>query len=480
MTVTTTEGTKPLTVYNDTPAKWLIYPAIIFMVLGMTFGNFVAWNGFTFPDYFAGEYIHFGRIRPVHVSHVTMLWLLSVDIGLFFYFVPRLCGRPLYSSTLAYAAIALWWPSLIIGIYSFPFGTNFGWEYAELPLWVGWFPAKFIFTLAFVLVAINLFLTIAYRRFEKMYVSLWYVMGTLIWTTFTWIVGSYAVLYVSEGISRVNVNFFYVHNLVGLIFTPMGLATAYYALPKLSGIPIYSHKLSMIGFWTIAFVYSWIGAHHIIHGPMSQWLQTTAIVFSLWLFIPVWTVVANLFSTLTASWEQYNRSPALRFLMMGVIFYLITCVQGPLMALRNINEITSKTDWVIGHSHISLFATFTFFAIAGIYQALPQLTGKPLWSERLASWHFSLSLFGSFPFIFSLWMGGFLQGMMWAEWANGTTYAQFHNNLTEFPFLNTVAAMQPWWLLRGLGGLIILAANIIFAVNVFNTVMLPARKEVEA
>lgn len=473
MTSSVTERTQ----YDDGPAKWLIYPSILFMVVGMIFGNFIAFNGFTFPDYFAGEYIHFGRVRPVHVSHVTLLWLLSCDIGLFYYFVPRLCGVRIWSSKLAYFSIALWWPSLIIGIYSLPFGTNFGWEYAELPMWVGWFPPKFLFTIAFVTTAFNLFMTIFNRRFEKMYVSLWYVMGTLIWTTFTWLVGSYGILFAAEGISRVNVSFFYVHNLVGLIFTPMGLAAAYYALPKLSGLPIYSHRLSMIGFWTIAFVYSWIGAHHIIHGPVSQWLQTVSIIFSLWLFIPVWTVVANLFSTLTANWEQYNRSAPLRFLMMGVIFYLITCVQGPLMALRNVNEITSKTDWVIGHSHISLFATFTFFAIAGVYQALPALTGKPLWSDRLANWHFGLSLFGSFPFIFSLWLGGFLQGIMWSEWANGNTYAQFHNNLTAFPFLDTIAAMQPWWLLRGLGGMTILFANMLFAVNVFNTILLPVRQE---
>ena len=470
----------PQTVYDDGPAKWLIYPSIIFMVIGMTLGTFIAFNTFTFPDYFAGEYVHFGVVRPVHVSTVTLLWLLSVDIGLFLYFVPRLCGVRLWSTKLAYFSIALWWIALVPGVFSFPLGTNFGWEYAELPMWLGWFPTKTVFAVAFVLISIDLYMTIFYRRFEKMYVSLWYVMGTLLWTTFTYLVGSYAVLYVSEGISRVNVSFFYVHNLVGLIFTPMGLATAYYALPKLSGLPIYSHRLSMIGFWTIAFVYSWIGAHHIIHGPVSQWLQTTSIVFSLWLFIPVWTVVANLFSTLTANWEQYNRSPPLRFLMMGVIFYLITCVQGPLMALRNINEITSKTDWVIGHSHISLYATFTFFAIAGVYQALPQLTGKPLWSTRLASWHFGLNLLGSFPFIFSLWVGGFLQGMMWSEWANGSTYAQFHNNLTSFPFLNTIAEMQPWWLMRAVGGLLVLFANLLFVVNVFNTVLLPVREEAEA
>lgn len=466
--------------FDDTAARWLIYPAILFMVIGMTFGVYIAFNGFFIPDYFSGEYATFGRVRPVHVGHVTLLWLLSCDIGLFFYFVPRLCGVPLWNQPLAKATVILWWSALIIGTYSLPFGTNTGWEYAELPYWVGFLPTKFMFTAAFVSAAFILYMTIAKRVFKKMYVSLWYVMGTLFWTTFTWIVGAYVVNWVPGGISRVNVNFFYVHNLVGLIFTPMGLATAYYALPKLSGVPIYSHRLSMVGFWSIAFVYSWVGAHHIIHGPMSQWLQSTAIVFSIWLFIPVWTVVLNLFATLSGHWDKYEKSPALRFLMMGNIFYLITCVQGPLMALRNVNEITSKTDWVIGHSHVSLYATFTFFAIAGIYQALPALTGKRLWSEKLAVWHFRLNLLGSFPFIFSLWVGGFLQGMMWSNWANGSTYAEYHYNLTQFTFIQTIEEMQVWWLLRLLGGIIVLAANLLFAVNVFNTIMLPERTQEEA
>ena len=53
------------------------------------------------------------------------------------------------------------------------------------------------------------------------------------------------------------------------------------------------------------------------------------------------------------------------------------------MALRNVNEITSKTDWIIGHSHISLYATFTFFAIAGLYQAIPVMAKKPLMVDQI-------------------------------------------------------------------------------------------------
>jgi cytochrome c oxidase cbb3-type subunit 1 len=465
--------------YNDLPVKLMIFPAMIFMILGMAIGVFLSFNTFIFSDYFSGEYVHFGKLRPIHVGSVAILWLYSVGVGFFYYFVPRLCGIVLWSSRLAYWSVGLWWFSLVIGIYSYPWGTNFGWEYAELPDWVWWIPVKPLFVVAWVLAGINIFMTIAKRKYEKMYVTLWYTMGTLIWGTFTYIVGSYAVNWVPPGISRVNVSFFYVHNLVGLIFTPMGLAAAYYFLPKLANTPIHSHRLSMIGFWSIAFVYGWIGAHHMIHGPISQWLQTVSIIFSIWLFIPVWTVVHNLFSTLMVQWREYTQSAPIRFIMMGTLFYLITCVQGPLMALRNVNEITSKTDWIIGHSHVSLYATFTFFAFAGIYQCVPVIMQKPLWSTRLADWHFSLNIFGSLPFLLSLWIGGYYQGWLWSRWADGSTYAEFHNNLSVLPFLQTIEDMHFWWILRAIGGTIILFGNTLFLVNIFNTVVLPSREPEE-
>ena len=92
------------------------------MILGMTVGVYMAFNTFLFPDYFSGEYVHFGRVRPVHVGSVTLLWLLSADVGLIYYFVPRLCGVSLWSPRLAYVSVALWW-----------FSVNFGCLF--VPLW---------------------------------------------------------------------------------------------------------------------------------------------------------------------------------------------------------------------------------------------------------------------------------------------------------------------------------------------------------
>jgi cytochrome c oxidase cbb3-type subunit 1 len=467
--------------HNDSAVKQMILPAIIFMVIGMSVGVFISFNGFVFPDYFKGEYIHFGRVRPVHVNAVALLWLLSADIGLMYFFVPRLCGRPLWSAKLATVSSCIWWPSLFLGVFSFPWGTNYGWEYAELPMLLGGLiPIKFLVTIAWVLIAINIGMTIFTRKYKKMYVSLWYVMGTLVWTSFTFVFGNFGLEFLPGGISKVNASFFYVHNLVGLIFTPMGVAAAYYFIPRIAKTPLWSHKLSMIGFWTIAFSYAWVGAHHIIHGPMTQWLQTVAIVFSLWLFIPVWTVVANFFLTLKGHWDQYTTSPPIRFLMMGTLFYLLTCIQGPLQSLRNINEITSKTDWIPGHAHMALYGAFTYFALAGIYHVIHVITKKPLWSKTLAEWHFTLNLIGSLLMFGSLWIGGFLQGMQWADWATGTSYAEFHNNISQVSFLQTIAGVHPWWVMRGISGIFILVGNLLFVLNIFNTIMLEPRNKNKA
>ena len=70
--------------------------------------------------------------------------------------------------------------------------------------------------------ASNIFATIATRKYQQMYVSLWYIMGTILWTAFVYLTGNFAALF-ATGVNQANLNWMYVHNAVGLIFTPVGL-----------------------------------------------------------------------------------------------------------------------------------------------------------------------------------------------------------------------------------------------------------------
>ncbi|MFM8394849.1 MAG: cbb3-type cytochrome c oxidase subunit I, partial [Acidobacteriota bacterium] len=442
--------------HEDLTAKWFLISSITyFFIVGIIALAIAA--KFVWPQLLGTiPYLSYGRLRPLHVNGMLFGWLLAADMGLSFYLIPRLCGVKLWSEKLGLATVALWNGIILSAVVSSLMGWNQGLEYAELPL-----PLDIAVVTAWVMFGVNIFATVATRKYTQMYVSIWYTLGTILWTAFVYLTGNFAVLF-TTGVNQANLNWMYVHNAVGLIFTPVGLALAYYFIPKSSNSPLHSHKLSMIGFWSLAFVYVWTGAHHMIHGPISQWLQTISIVFSVMLLIPVWAVVYNFFATMRGQWDQMRNNVPLKFLMSGVVFYLLTCFQGPMHSLRSVNAIVSKTDWIPGHAHMAVLGAFSFFAIAGCYYTVPRIFRKALHSDALANWSYWLFLIGGVGFFVTLWLGGFWQGWQW--------------NNPAIPFIDTVVALQPVWLVRFFSGVLMFGGIVAFAYNILATMIGAARQ----
>jgi len=436
--------------HEDTTAKWFLVSAIAyFFIVGIIALAIAA--KFVWPELLGSvAFLSYGRLRPLHVNGMLFGWLLAADIGLAYYLVPRLCGVKLWSEKLGVATAVLWNVIILSAVVALLAGWNQGLEYAELPL-----PLDVAVVVAWLMFGANIFGTIVKRRFTQMYVSTWYVMATILWTAFVYLTGNFAVLF-TTGVNQANLNWMYVHNAVGLIFTPIGLAIAYYFIPRTANTPLYNHKLSMVGFWSLAFVYVWTGAHHMIHGPISQWLQTIAIAFSLMLLIPVWAVVTNFLGTMKGQWHQLRDNAALKYLMSGTIFYLLTCFQGPMHSLRSVNAIVSKTDWIPGHAHMAVLGAFSFFAIAGAHYVIPRAFRTKLHSEALANWSFWFFMIGGVGFFVTLWLGGFWQGWQW--------------NNPAIPFIDTVVALKPIWTVRFFSGVLIFLGITTFLYNMVATI----------
>ncbi len=86
----------------------------------------------------------------------------------------------------------------------------------------------------------------------------------------------------------------WIHDAVGLFVTPMALAIAYAVIPAVSGRPIFSHFLSMIGFWVLFLLYPLNGTHHYVFSSIPMDAQKGAIVASVYLGADVVLVVTNL------------------------------------------------------------------------------------------------------------------------------------------------------------------------------------------
>jgi cytochrome c oxidase cbb3-type subunit 1 len=252
------------------------------------------------------------------------------------------------------------------------------------------------------------------------------------------VLGSFILPYTITGINSAAFHGLYIHYIVGLWLTPAGYVLIYFFLPLSARNPLFSHKLSLVGFWSLALFYPFVGIHHYLYSPIADWAETIAIVTSMLLIIPVWTVLVNFFGTMMGKWHEFGRNLPAKFLITGSIMYLVGCFQGSTEALRSLQQPTHFTDFVISHSHLTVFGTFVIWAMGGLIYVWPRLFGRELWSFRLGNWSFWLITVGISTMGLVLTAGGLQQGF---QWMNGVEW------------LDTVAQMKPYWFVRTIAGI---------------------------
>jgi cytochrome c oxidase cbb3-type subunit 1 len=431
------ELTRVIYEYIGWSAFWLIVG---------TGAGFVDAIKFRYPDFLSTPWFSFGRLRPVHTN--TMFWgfvsLAMVGLGL--YVVPRTSQTRLHSYGLARVALWLWNFTVAAGIVTLCLGiSNGSQEYREY-IW----PLAIIFALGLLIHIYNFYLTIAERRTEEIYISNWYILAACLWLAVLYII-SYLPWY-QKGLAEVVIQGYYTHTAVGMWFTPFVVGLTYYFLPKFLNRPIYSYALGVLGFWTQLLFYSVIGAHHYIFSPIAWWLQTTAIVFSVAMMVPVWAGTGNFLLTMRGKWAVIRRSYSLPFILVGVIGYGLVSTQGTLMAFRTTNLYWHFTNNTVGHSHATMYGFVTFLLWGGIYGLLPRLTRREP-NLTAVGLHFWFSLIGIIIYVSALVVGGTLQGMSW---------------VSGQPFINSVIQIEPFWLWRTVGGLLMVVAHLIFAYNVWS------------
>jgi len=156
-------------------------------------------------------------------------------------------------------------------------------EYHEME-----WPIDLLIVVLWVTFSINIVMTIFKRKEEQVYISLWFMMAALIGVAVLFVVNGISVpvtlfksYSVFAGTNDANVQWWFGHNAVAMVLTVPALAVFYYFLPKSAGVPIYSHRLGIISFWSLIFMYLWTGAHHLLWTPIPDWVQTLAMAFSI-------------------------------------------------------------------------------------------------------------------------------------------------------------------------------------------------------
>lgn len=437
----------------NSAAKHFYLTSVFWVVIATLYGLTAAIE-LVAPDVFGNiPELLFSRIRPIHVNLVLFGFLTPSLIGSALYIIPVLTQTKLHSERLANISVVLWNVFTAASVVTLSLGQNQGREYAEL-IW----PIDILVIICFLILSYVVVRTLLDRKENLMFVSLWYITGAFIWTSILYTLGN--VVWnpdtgALKGVTDAIWLWFYGHNIFGLLLTPLAVGAAYYIIPRVTGAPVYSHTLSLIGFWMLLVMYTHIGTHHLIQAPVPQWLKVISIVDSIGMLIPVMTFLANVWLPLKDRFGKIHRDIGGKYVFAGTIFYFLVCIQGPLQSLPSVQRVTHFNNWVVAHAHLALLGFAAFIAIGAMYYFLPKVTGREIYSKTLADFQYWLLMIGVNGFFLVLTAVGLVQG---SSWLHGET---IYRILPE---------MQPYFVIRILLGVFVVSGFLIGFYNVIMTI----------
>jgi len=452
-------------IYNYKVVKQLAITTVIWGLLGMVVGLFIAAE-LVWPDLNGDiSWLCYSRLRPLHTNLVIFAFAGSALMATSFYVVQRTCQVTLAYSWLASFVFWGWQLVIISAIITLPLGITTTKEYAELE-----WPISLLIAVVWISYAIVYFTTITRRKVSHIYVANWFYGAFIITIALLHVVNKMALpvsfwksYSIYSGAVDAMVQWWYGHNAVGFLLTAGFLGMMYYFVPIQAQRPVYSYRLSIVHFWSLIGIYMWAGAHHLHYSALPDWVQSLGMVFSLMLLAPSWGGMINGVMTFSGAWYKLKTDPILRFFIVCLTFYGMATFEGSFMAIKTVNSISHNTDWTIGHVHSGALGWVSMITIGSLYMLIPRLFNKRrMYSTGLINVHFWLATTGALLYVTAMWVSGIMQGLMWrAIDDDGTlTYA----------FIEVVMATHPFYIIRFCGGILFLSGMFVMLFNMFMTI----------
>ena len=174
----------------------------------------------------------------------------------------------------------------------------------------------------------------------------------------------------------------------------------YGMIPKQAGGKLFSEPLARFAFWMFLLLSTPLGLHHQYLDPgLTEGAKFLMAVLTFAVFFPSMLTAFNVI----ASMEMGGRArggkgllgwlrklpwgdPSFTAQALAMILFAFGGAGGLINASYNVNLVVHNTAWVPGHFHLTVGTAVTLSFMGILYWMLPHLTGKALWSKRVALW----------------------------------------------------------------------------------------------
>jgi cytochrome c oxidase cbb3-type subunit 1 len=447
------EATEARPLVNLTLVRLHLTASAVFLVASLLGGLAYAFQFNNLYPFAGVEWLSPGRVRMVHTNMAAYGFIANAFIAGLLFAIPRLTKKTILSDKLGWLIFAAWQLILVLTLVGQLLGYGQAVEWGETPVFVD--PLVMV---GLVLLVINMAAPILQTEESGLYVSLWYFLAAFAWTGLVYFMGNYLPQFWVPGTAGAAITGLFIHDLVGLFVTPIGWGLMYFFVPLLLRKPIWSHALSLIGFWGLAFFYPMQGVHHFLLSPIPMYAQYGAVVATIAVEVVVLTVIVNFFGTLHGRSEAIRGNLALRWFYTGMIMYGITCLQCAFQVTLTFQEVIHFTDWVVGHAHMVMFGVFGFWIFGFFVELWPRAWGRAWATPRLLTLHYWLTLIGLVLMVVDLTAAGLVQGFLWRSLSH---------------WGESVIASMPFWWTRTFAGLMIVGAQGLFLYALWATARQP-------
>ncbi len=419
------------------PVLFFLGNAVLWLLAATVFG-FITSLQLHNPGFLADiPWLTYGRLWPAYTNVLTYGWASLAGMGVAIWLMARLCRVKVRFGSVLIGGAILWQIGLTFGIVSILAGRSSGVEWLEIPT-----ASAVLMLIGYALVGLWGIVLFGLRKETSAYISVWYLVGAFVWFPWVFATGHLTKsLPQLQGVVQNIIGAWASQSFISVWVTAVGLAVAYYLIPKVINRPIFSYNIATIGFWAFILFAGLTGATRLSGGPVPAWLVTLSISANILLLVQIITVGVNLVRTMHGQYHMVYHSPTIRFTYFGVVSFLIGSVLGLLASLRSGDRLLHFTQFQTAQMHIMIYAFFTMVMFGAIYYILPRLVGCEWLSSSMITLHFYGSAYGGGMMIAMLLFGGIASGLSFVD--PQATFAQ----IIQIGFVYLPGRSLAWFLI---------------------------------
>src|ERR1700682_1626164 len=241
---------------------------------------------------------------------------------------------------------------------------------------------------------------------------------------------------------------FFGHPEVYIAILP-GMGVASQLLSTFSRKPIFGYKAMVYAIMGIGFLGFMVWGHHMFMSGMSPYSAFAFSIMTMAIGVPSAIKTFNWLGTIRGGRVRFQ-TPML-YAIGFVSLFVSGGLSGPFLAAPVLDIPLHDTAFVVGHFHLIMGVAAIFGMFAGTYYWFPKMFGRMM-NERLARWHFFLTLIGTY----SVFMPMHYLGL-----AGGT---RRYSDYREVKYLATLIPLHQF---MTYAAIITIAAQFIFVINLF-------------